>query len=354
MNRRVSLIVQTAAWIVLFLSPLTFLAHGRRIEPLHYIMLCVPTLLMMVVFYTNYLWLTPRYFVTGKHRYYLVVNLLLVVCLGVVQHYWMSMTHVIFDTAHRAHGYEPDHWDVVFFILRDIFNLMVVAAIATTIVLAMRWHRSEEARLAAEAAHADAELRNLRSQINPHFLLNTLNNIYALTAIDADRAQRAIQQLSKMLRHMLYDSQQELVALADEVQFLENYVNLMKIRLTGNVEVRFEPHISKPELKVAPLLFISLVENAFKHGISPTEHSYIYISIRTDIERLGDSDIRDIISCHIKNSYYPKTERDRSGHGIGLEQVQRRLELTYAGRYEWDRGLSTDGKSYSSRITIRL
>jgi sensor histidine kinase YesM len=218
----------------------------------------------------------------------------------------------------------------------------------------MRWQHNEDARLEAEAARADAELKNLRSQINPHFLLNTLNNIYALTAFDQQRAQDAIQQLSKMLRHMLYHNQIDKVTITEEIQFLENYVNLMKIRLPQNVDVKFTTHIQDRELKIAPMMTISLVENAFKHGISTTEPSFINIDVTTSIEREGDDGVRNIITFNIKNSNFPKTQKDRSGHGIGLNQVQRRLDLAYPNRYEWTKGLCDEGKNYQSIIKIKV
>ena len=242
----------------------------------------------------------------------------------------------------------PRHFtflDFIIFVLRDIFNLAIFSTMATALVLAFRWQHNEDARLEAEAARSDAELRNLRSQVNPHFLLNTLNNIYALTAIDQTRAQDAIMQLSQLLRHILYDNQEAEVPLKDEIKFLENYINLMKIRLSGNVDVRFDSNVSRPDLRVAPLLVVSLVENAFKHGISPTEPSFVHVSLSTDNNQLV---------CRIENSNHPKTESDRSGHGVGLEQVQQRLDLSYDGQYEWEKGPSADGKTYLSKITLHI
>ena len=194
-------------------------------------------------------------------------------------------------------------------------------------------------------ARHDAELRSLRNQISPHFLLNTLNNIYALTAINQERAQDAIQQLSKMLRHMLYDNQESSVALSDELQFLENYISLMKIRLSANVDVTFTHNVDVPGVRIAPLIFISLVENAFKHGISPTEQSFVHIEINAT-----DHDI----NCRIENSNHPKSNQDRSGHGIGLNQVQRRLDLAYPNHYKWVKGTNEDGTIYTSAIHIDL
>lgn len=336
--------LHVAVWVILFLSPFTFM-RGNGVSLSQSVMTCMSPLLLMVVFYMNYLWLTPRYFVMGKRRYYWFANAVMVVSLGIFLHYWMTFVHSYFEPVRHYRHYEPTMLDDLFFILRDIFNLIVAAGTATMIILSMRWQHSEEARLEAEAARSEAELRNLRSQINPHFLLNTLNNIYALTAFDTQRAQDAIQQLSKLLRHMLYDNQQSEVAMKDEIQFLENYINLMKIRLSQGVDVQFNTTVADPDLRVPPLLFISLVENAFKHGVSPTEPSFVHISLSAE---------KDLLVCRIENSNHPKTEQDRSGHGIGLQQVQHRLDLAYPGRYEWNKGVSADGKSYVSQITLHL
>lgn len=226
-----------------------------------------------------------------------------------------------------------------------VLNLAVALTIGMTVGFVVRWQKAEAARLKAEAARTEAELKTLRNQINPHFLLNTLNNIYALTAIDTSRAQDAIQQLSRMLRHLLYDSEQPMVPLKDEIKFLEDYVNLMKIRLSQSVDVVFNVQCTSYNLQVAPMIFISLVENAFKHGVSPTEPSFIHVNIKAD---------QQYISCDITNSNHPKRANDHSGHGIGLLQVQRRLDLAYPSRYTWNHGVSKDGKSYHAHINIRL
>ena len=345
MNKRIEILVHAAVWAILFLLPLTFLSRSNGFNLLQYLMVSMSTFLMMGVFYTNFLWLTPHYFVKGKHRYYWLFNIVMVVGLGILLHYWMSFTHDLFDTGFHKRHHDPSALDTLFFILRDIFNLSVSAAVATTIVLAMRWQKAETARKDAETARAQAELSNLRSQINPHFLLNTLNNIYALTAFDPTKAQEAIQELSRMLRHILYDNQQPAVPLKDEVEFLQNYIKLMRIRLPESVEVKYELAIKNPDVTVAPMLFISLVENAFKHGISPTEHSFIHIRMEAD---------EKTITCDIHNSNHPKTASDNSGHGIGLQQVQRRLDIAYPGHYEWQRGTSDEGRVYQSKITLHV
>ena len=147
-----------------------------------------------------------------------------------------------------------------------------------------------------------------------------------------------------MLQYVLYDNQSRHVNLEKEVQFLTNYINLMKIRLSGNVDVKLNVNIPSPcHIQIAPLIFISLIENAFKHGVSPTAPSFIHITLEADEQR---------IICSIDNSNFPKNENDRSGHGIGLQQVARRLELDYPGKYEWSKKTDAAKTVYSSKIII--
>ena len=204
----------------------------------------------------------------------------------------------------------------------------------------------DAARREAEKSRTEAELKNLRNQLNPHFLLNTLNNIYALIAFDADKAQTAVQELSRLLRHVLYDNQQNFVTLDKEMDFIRNYIELMRIRLSANVHVETKIDV-RPDSRteIAPLIFISLIENAFKHGISPTEPSFI---------RIHFSESPGEIHCEITNSYHPKSVADKSGSGIGLEQVRKRLELTYPGHYDWQQGVSEDMKEYKSILIIKI
>lgn len=339
MNKNIAGACHLTFTAFLFLSPLTYW-RGTGFNGVHYLMTCMHPLLLMIVFYLNYIVLAPKLFVAGKHRYDLLINVVLLIALGTFLHYWMDYTNTLFIPSYRT----PDTVGTISYIARDSLNMAIFAAGATALALARRWVTTEQKLKEVEAARANAELSNMRNQINPHFLLNTLNNIYALTAFDTAKAQEAIQELSRMLRHILYDYQQPTVTLKDEVEFLQNYVNLMRIRMSNTVDVQFQTSIVNPQLEIAPMLFISLVENAFKHGVSPSEPSFIHISIEaTDTQVIVD----------IQNSNHPKAANDHSGHGIGLMQVQRRLDLSYPERYQWQQGPDDDG-IYHSRIVIKL
>lgn len=299
----------------------------------------------LIVFYANYFFLIPRYLFEGSTKKYLLLNLALIVCIAVGVHFWQEY---IFQLLPREGGGKagkhmgPPKW---IFLLRDIFSMILTVGLSAGIKMSSRWRQMDTARREAEKSRAEAELKNLRNQLNPHFLLNTLNNIYALIAFDTDKAQSAVQELSRLLRHVLYDNQQNFVTLDKEMDFIRNYIELMRIRLSSNVtvETRIDIHPGS-RTEIAPLIFISLIENAFKHGISPTEPSFI---------RIHFSESSEEIRCEISNSYHPKSRADKSGSGIGLEQVRKRLELTYPGSYEWKHGISEDGKEYNSILVIK-
>lgn len=189
---------------------------------------------------------------------------------------------------------------------------------------------------------AEAELSWLKNQLNPHFLFNTLNNISSLTQIDAEKAQESICELSDLLRYALYDSEKEYVPLEGEVDFMNNYIRLMQLRCNELASV--ECTLEKPAapVEIAPLLFISLIENAFKHGVNARKESFVHIDLHLDGHDL-------VFAC--ENSLFEKQATDHVGSGIGLENMKKRLSLLYAGRYEYMTE-SHDGK-YSAVVRLK-
>ena len=304
-----------ATWAVLFLLPLTF-TFGRLQFPAR----LVPTIGVIAVFYIHY-FCVAKFYMKGHKALCWIASVIIVATIGFAMHNWMG----------AGLGY--------------FFNLAVATMIATSMRIAMYWQKAEEKRLKAEKARVDAELDSLRFQTNPHFLLNTLNNIYALTTFDTSRAQEAIQQLAAMLRHILYDTRDTEVSVESEVEFLKNYVELMKIRYANNIDLTFDTDVETDNTRIAPLILIPLVENAFKHGVSEDKPSFIHITFKADSRH---------IDFLIENSNHQKGNEGHSGHGIGLEQVYCRLELAYRGHYDWQRGLSEDKTMYRSHITIPL
>jgi len=182
--------------------------------------------------------------------------------------------------------------------------------------------------LLLEKQNLKQELEQLRYQINPHFFMNTLNNIHALVDIDQDQAKSAIVKLSKLMRYSLYEANDTLAPLQHEVDFLQIYISLMKIRYSDKVQVSCEIQESLPaEAMIPPLMFMTFVENAFKHGISYMNPSYISIKIYVDKE---NGQIHFI--CENSRHILATASTDKH-HGIGLQNVMKRLELQYAGKH---------------------
>lgn len=292
------------------------------------------------IFYLNYFIFIPYILFHGHTKRFLLANFIVIICMTFCLRYLNNLLSPPPPDFNR-----PLPPQFIFY-LRDMSGLIFSTGLSVAIRMSIRWNKAEAERREAVKSRTEAELKNLRNQMNPHFLLNTLNNIYALIAFDTEKAQQAVQELSKLLRYVLYDNQQMFVPLIKEIDFIKNYIELMRIRVSPqvNIETSFDikPNSQTP---IAPLIFISLIENAFKHGISPTEPSFIRIAITETEEQ---------ICCNIRNSNHPKTRTDKSGSGIGLEQVSKRLELIYPGNYQWKQNLSADGKEYISSIHINL
>lgn len=173
----------------------------------------------------------------------------------------------------------------------------------------------------------ERQLQYLKYQVNPHFFMNTLNNIHALVDIDPERAKTSIVELSKLMRYVLYEGNNKLTSLSREVQFLNNYVRLMSMRYSDNVRISLDVPEILPDSMLPPLLLVIFVENAFKHGISYRTKSFVEISLKPQADRL-------LFNC--RNSRQQKPQDENMKGGVGLSNVRRRLDLLFPGNYTLD------------------
>ena len=213
----------------------------------------------------------------------------------------------------------------------------VIATIIFILMLGMnlgvklyfRQRKDQERLLQLENDNLEQQLEYLKYQINPHFLMNTLNNIHALVDIDPEQAKETIVELSKIMRFVLYEGSKQKVALRQELMFLENYIELMKMRFTDHVTISVNLPDLIPDREIPPLLLITFVENAFKHGVSYQQQSFVDIDISLDDTFLH-------FTC--RNSKVAKAEgtANPSEHGVGLQNAQRRLDLLYGNSYMLD------------------
>ena len=283
----------------------------------------VVILSLVTVFYVNYFVLIEYFLFRQKVGKYIFYNFLLIIFIVTIVHFWKEPV-----PAMNPKFKEPPPTLLpreVLSIIVDSFSMMLTIGLSMAVKMTGKWYKTEAERQEEKKERTEAELKNLRQQLNPHFLFNTLNNIYALIAISPDKAQESMLELSKLLRYVLYENNGNFVSLEHELNFIHNYVELMRIRLNSDVDMKINIDVTEKNKVVAPLLFITLIENAFKHGISPTQSSFIDINIHQNKEKQ--------LNCTIRNSYFPKDDSDQSGSGIGLENLRRRLEILYPHKH---------------------
>lgn len=331
-------LIHIAAWAVILGMPLFVTRPDHpMVSRGEYVHFLLAALSFMAVFYVNYFILIDKFLSRRKIGAYLLSNILLISVVMLLIH---LATHTILPPPQdiRPHG-RPPRAGLLRFLLGNTCMYFLVAGISVAIKMTGQWYRSESLRKELEKTSTEAQLQNLKSQLNPHFLFNTLNNIYSLIQIDSDKAQEAVHDLSSMLRYVLYESDKDRVTVREEVSFLRDYIALMKIRLPRHATLQVGLPENPSEKLIAPLLFISPIENAFKHGVSNELPSHIDISL-TETE---DGHVR----CEIHNSLFPKDEGDRSGSGIGIQNLQKRLSMIYPEKYTF-----TFGPSEGEYVTV--
>jgi len=192
-----------------------------------------------------------------------------------------------------------------------------------------------------EKEKVKAELDFLKAQINPHFYFNTLNNLYGLALLKSDKAPNAILKLSEIMEYVIYDARTERVAIEKEIEYLRNYIELEGLRLEDNANVKFEIENESQGLEIAPLLLLPLLENAFKHGTTNSERIDIQIFIQVNPQK-------DELRLEVKNYFEPNDKKA----GLGIENLQKRLDLMYANRYDLQQTIQND--LYISILKLQL
>lgn len=233
----------------------------------------------------------------------------------------------------------PHHPPLLHIVLRDVAMLLLIMSLSLAMRLTERMRKIEE-------THRVEELQQLKSQLNPHFLFNSLNTVYALTEIDPPQAREAVHRLSALLRYALYEADSPTVKLGREIAFIKDYVGLMQMRLGDGVKVMVTAEISPgmENVDIASMLFVTLVENAFKHGNPGSAGAYISILVSAD--EAGH------LECSVANTV-DGSEGDtvRKG-GVGLENLRRRLRLIYGDRARLE--ISSEPAIFVAQMRIDL
>ncbi len=340
----VKFITHFLALSLLFILPEVLFSIGRPTRILAYLR----PLIYLAVFYINYYFLIDRFlFEKRKRLIYFLINIFITI-IAIIAIYTISQlcmpahegigmmgkggAMMLHPHPHPPHNMPPDtQWiskhalKMMSFLIRDGVLIIFTVALSIALKFSDKWAKWDAMQREIVAERQENELKNLKNQLNPHFLFNTLNNIYSLIAISQPKAQQSVHQLSQLLRYVLYENNDKLVPLEKDLKFVENYIELMRLRLSDNVTLT--TNIDKSGIngiEIAPLLFISLVENAFKHGVSQAKPSFINIDIHICEKN---------VICKVENSFFPKTETDKSGSGIGLSNLKRQLSILYNDNY---------------------
>jgi len=272
------------------------------------------------LFYLNYLYFIPKFLDKKRYRDYTIALLIAIVVFAIGKYFLTLSVHPIIDIHDKAKA--PSF--LAYFLGSCLTNVLFLF-LSTALKFGIDWFLNARVQRDLENQRLVAELAFLKSQINPHFLFNSLNSIYSLAYQKSDTTPEAILKLSEIMRYMLYESNDSKVDLAKELQYLQNYIDLQKIRFGNKAFVEFKITGEVGAQKIVPLLLIAFIENAFKHGVANDPSMPIRLFINLDGANLH---------FYTENKKH-MNNRDIEG-GIGLQNVKRRLDLLYTGKYKLD------------------
>ena len=311
----------------------------------------------MIIFYVNYFILIPYYLFSKKVLAYIVATIIM-----------LTGAYFIKDTVVKKHfqkisnyrnfDFPPDkptnnfpfdpppirpnskNYGPVIFTLTGIFFFYVMALL---LKLLQKWNNHEKYKTELEKEKILIELKLLKQQINPHFLFNSLNNIYSLSISKSDQVTTAILKLSSILRYFLYENVDSVIYLKDEINIINDYIELQKFRINDKVTLSYNVVGDIDYYKIEPFIILPLIENTFKFGTDNVNESFIDIAIIVMHNKLG---------LRIKNKVVYKPQSKDQNSGIGIKNIKRRLDLLYPGKYKFE--ISESDDIFSTHLEINL
>jgi sensor histidine kinase YesM len=311
-------------WTASYVFLVNFFSTGSHTGKIDYIYTAIFHVSLVAAVYVNTAILIPRILQKGRYLIYFL-------CVAALIFAGALFNQVTFT--HLVDMVMPGYYFISYYDMADILKFVFVyVALTSLLKLSKGWFlltRAERQLLRIRQEQVESELKALKTQINPHFLFNSLNNIYSLSMGQSGEAPAAILKLSDLMRYMLYESNGERVALRSEIEFLENYIDLQRLRSNRQASIAYGKEGSPEGLMIAPLIFLPLVENSFKHGVKgDPSGGYVNISLS-----IGEKDLELTLE---NNKGTADHVRDEEPSGIGLANVRRRLELLYPAKYLLD------------------
>ncbi len=329
-----SIVLHAMAWLVLIILPQliidrfwgsnTFIVWGFYLNAAIY----------GVIFYVNYIWLVPQLYMKNRKAIYVISAFVTIIGF-----------YFLYYVINKNLFHNPEREKMIAEAFKNIdegrkiprppyrqlrvYYFALISVIVTGFSIGLRvieQHSiSEKKQKELEKEKLNSELAFLKNQVSPHFFFNTLNNIYSLIEINTKDAQEAVLKLSKLMRYLLYESERGETMLSHEIDFMKHYIDLMKLRLSGKVKLNVDFPEEGTQIKIPPLLFIPFIENAFKHGISYREKSFISVLMKVENGQI-------IFNCENSIGKPAEKETGEKYSGIGLDNVKKRLALLFPGK----------------------
>ncbi|MDX6183634.1 histidine kinase [Flavobacterium sp. Fl-77] len=325
-------------YIQLFYIPLTW---NIMLPDIFWIWQTIVLFFMIVIFYYNAKIIVPKTIIKDKIGPFLLLVLLVIFLMQLIAFFYNYNTDLRNKLALILgfKKYRSNFFDNYVFTLT-----LLVLGISTSWAMLQHWQKAAQHKQKLEQDKTMAELSMLKAQINPHFFFNSLNSIYSLTYSNIEDSRNALHTLSSMMRYLLYSTEGERTTLLKEVEFLKNFIALMRLRTNSKLTIVTDIPEKLHDFPIVPMLFLPLVENAFKHGVNATDKSEIIIIIR----QTGND-----IELEVENTYFEKTNIPSSEGGIGLTNTKRRLQLIYPDKHVINAGITENGK-YKINLQITL
>ncbi|MEI7829905.1 MAG: histidine kinase [Prolixibacteraceae bacterium] len=333
-TRKAFLLLYAIIWVLVLISP--YFRYMQDISPNGWNRMIgdwTNLFLLLLLFLINLFVLVPRLLFNDKRSQYFVIVGAMLIAAAVIS----LFIHPVGPPQPLGMGNPPGEirlerpfelLPLLGTILNNLITALLIIGSSTALELEYKWRSEQKLRKDEEKEHLKTNLALLRHQVSPHFLMNTLNNIHSLVEIDSAKAQDAIERLSTLMRYLLYDSAQNSIELKKEIEFINSFISLMQLRHSDEVEVRVVIPEQIPTTRIPPMLFISLLENAFKHGVNYPQKSYIFFELRMN---------ENSLNCVIKNSKHKVPANSQGEYsGIGLENIKKSLKLLYDDDYRLD------------------
>lgn len=336
MNKTRQVLLHIVVWIAI-VTLFMYIGTNGNIVHATIVVFMYFGLINISIFYINYLLILPTFLNQKKYLWCALAMLVLVLVFGFIKcglaYYFYDIVLVRGEKKHVM-----SFWD---YYSSAAFVSCFFIFLSTILKFVADWFKNEKIKSNLENEKLISELAFLKSQINPHFLFNSLNNIYSLAYQKSEKTPEAVLKLSEIMRYMLYESNENKVSLSDEIRYLENYIELQKLRFKDNAYIKFEVDGDIQNQKITPLVLISFVENAFKHGVATDKENPITIVLNVSGNKLFFQVINK------KNNQ----NKDETG-GIGLQNVKRRLELLYKGQYRFH--IEDNEEIYNCELYLNL